>query len=297
MTQETDSQSYRGLPVKHSGAALGDAIVYLKKRMSGAEKSLDTGFSKLNKALTAGLDWNKIFTIAGMSGGGKSITLELIKENIIHLNSEVDFDVLSFDLEMPAQDQALRLLSNKLSLSREELLSLEEPLKLDKLMDIEASASELKDRPVYVVETPGTSSEIYSTIMDFIVTRKLAERQRGLIVTIDHILLTKGGTGEGEKEIIDNLCKMFVQLKKECINMKVKIIIMMLSQLNRDIESKERVLNPKIHYPNKNDLFAASSIYYSSDYVLVTHKPSLISGIDHFYGPPRGTKWPKGLPV
>ena len=31
--------------------------------------------------------------------------------------------------------------------------------------------------------------------------------------------------------------------------------------------------------------------------MLVTHKPSLISGIDHFYGPPRGTKWPKGLPV
>jgi replicative DNA helicase len=232
-----------------------------------------------------------------MSGGGKSITLELIKENIIHLNADEDFDILSFDLEMPAQDQALRLISNKLSISREQLLSLETPLE-DKLLETVLKSSEsIKNRPVYVVETPGTSTEIHSTIMDFVITRQLADRKRGLIVTIDHTLLTKGQAGEGEKEIIDNLCKMFVHLKKECINMKVKIIIIMLSQLNRDIESKERVLNSKLHYPSKNDLFAASSVYYSSDYVLVTHKPSLISGIDHFYGPPRGTQYPKGLPV
>ncbi len=232
-----------------------------------------------------------------MSGGGKSITLELLKENIITLNPEEEFDVLSFDLEMPSQDQALRLISNKFSLSRDTLLSVDTPLDDEIIEQIKTEIEALKSRPVYIVEVPGTSDEIYSTIMDFIITRQLASRNRGLIVTIDHTLLTKGKAGEGEKQIIDNLCKMFVQLKKECINMGVRIIIMMLSQFNRDIESKERILNPKLHYPMKNDLFAASSVYYSSDYVLVTHKPSLISGIDHFYGHPLGTKWPKGLPV
>lgn len=71
----------------------------------------------------------------------------------------------------------------------------------------------------------------------------------------------------------------------------------MLSQLNRDIESKDRVTNPLLHYPIKNDIFAASSVFYCSDYVLVSHKPSIVNGIDQFYGPPRNPQFPHGLPV
>jgi RecA/RadA recombinase len=37
---------------------------------------LKTGFKKLDKALLDGIEWNRILTIAALSGGGKSITLE-----------------------------------------------------------------------------------------------------------------------------------------------------------------------------------------------------------------------------
>lgn len=133
--------------------------------------------------------------------------------------------------------------------------------------------------------------------MDYISTRKLASTGRGLIVTLDHTLLTKGETTDNEKSIVDELSKMFVALKKESIRLGVKIIIIMLSQLNRDIESEKRVMNPLLHYPTKSDIFAASSVYYCSDYVLVSHKPSLVNGIQRYYGPPRGTKYSRGLPV
>ncbi len=133
--------------------------------------------------------------------------------------------------------------------------------------------------------------------MGYVETRKLAARNRGIIITLDHTLLTKGGTSDNEKSVVDELSKMFVALKKELIRLGVKVIIIMLSQLNRDIESEKRVMNPLLHYPNKNDIFAASSVYYCSDYVLVSHKPALINGIQRYYGPPRGTKYPRGLPV
>lgn len=114
---------------------------------------------------------------------------------------------------------------------------------------------------------------------------------------MDHTLLTKGESGDNEKSIVDELSKIFVALKKELIRLGVKIIIIMLSQLNRDIESEKRVMNPLLHYPTKNDIFASSSVFYCSDYVIVSHKPALINGIKIHYGPGRGTKYPKGLPV
>ena len=230
-----------------------------------------------------------------MSGGGKSITAELLKKNFIELN-EQKFDILSFSFEMPAVDDLSRLVSNKLSMDRETLYSAYSPISEENIVHVQEALSEISSTRVYVVEVPGSAHEIYDTIMDFFLTRNLVENDTGLIVTLDHTLLVSGKTDK-EKSIIDELYKMFVQLKKEIISMGGKIIIIPLSQLNREIENEKRVMNPKLHYPQKSDLFAASSAYYCSDYVLVIHKPSLINGISYNYGPQIGTTYPKGLPV
>lgn len=230
-----------------------------------------------------------------MSGGGKSITAELLQKNLIELNPEEKFDVLSFKFEMPAVDDISRLISNKVNLNREELYSAFEPLSKDRIESVKEALEEIKRQRVYISEVPGTSQEIYETIMDFIITRKCIELNTGIVVTLDHTLLITGKT-DNEKSIVDEFYKMLVRLKKEIISLGGKAIFIIISQLNRDIESEKRVINPKLHYPQKSDLFAASSAYYCSDYVLVVHKPSLVNGITT-YGPPRGTQYPKGLPI
>lgn len=231
-----------------------------------------------------------------MSGGGKSIMAEELKSNLLELNKDQSFDVLSFNFEMPSVDDVTRLISNDLSLDRETLYSAYEPMSESNKELVEKAVETIKQKPVYIVEVPGTPEEIYETIMDFMLTRKLIDNNRGLIVTLDHSLLVAGRTDK-EKVIVDELYKMLVQLKKEIIALGGKAIFIILSQLNRDIENKERIINPKLHYPQKSDLFAASSAYYCSDYVLVIHKPSLITGMGSHYGPQRGTEWPRGLPV
>lgn len=301
MSQEPltiEAESYRPvsrLPIRHISACVEDTLDIIEKRQRGEEKSLDTGFVSLNNALLGGLEWNRIFTIAGLSGGGKSITAELLKNNLIQKN-DVKFDVLSFNFEMPAVDDLSRLVSNKVNLNREELYSAYTPLSADNISKVKEALDTIAQQRVYISEVPGTAKEIYETIMDFILTRRLVENNIGLVVTLDHTLLITGRT-DNEKSIIDEFYKMLVQLKKEIISMGGRAIFIILSQLNRDIENEKRVMNPKLHYPQKSDLFAASSAYYCSDYVLVIHKPSLINGMPDTYGPKIGTQYPKGLPV
>ncbi len=51
-----------------------------------------------------------------------------------------------------------------------------------------------------------------------------------------------------------------------------------------------------MHYPSRNDLFGASSVFHTSDYVLISHRPATVIGMGDYYGRER-VGFPKGLPV
>jgi replicative DNA helicase len=127
----------------------------------------------------------------------------------------------------------------------------------------------------------GTVDEMQSTIYNFIESREVKERNVSVVITIDHIILTKGNQNEQEKSILDNLYRMLNRLKKQFASEGIKVLFVALSQLNRDIESAER-RNPKYHYPTRNDIFGASSVYNGSDYVMISHNPSTIDGIESY---------------
>jgi len=86
--------------------------------------------------------------------------------------------------------------------------------------------------------------------------------------------------GEGEREALDKLQKAFIELKK--VN---KTTIIQVTQMNRNIESIERINNPALHYPQRNDIFGSDFLYFASDYVMITHRPEIL-GIKA-YGPKR----------
>lgn len=52
--------------------------------------------------------------------------------------------------------------------------------------------------------------------------------------------------------------------------------IIQLSQMNRNIESTERIQNISMHYPMRTDIFGGDSVFQSSDYLMVLHRPELI---------------------
>ena len=283
------------LEFKHISTGVTKTLEYIDKRRKGEEKSLKTSFSKLNKVLLGGIDWFRIFTIAGSSGAGKSTILENLKRDFLTLN-DPDFDILSFEFEMRIEDQLSRSAAADTQLNIKEIYSATDALSDKEFERIKESLDDLKDKPLYYVDNVGSVSDIINTIIRFVDSHELEKKNRGIIVTIDHIILTKGRQGESEKDIIDNLMKSLVALKKLYASRGIRCLFITLSQLNRDIESVERIQNKNLNYPNKNDLFAASSVYYCSDYVLISHRPSTITGLGQWYGPQKNG-FPYGYPV
>jgi replicative DNA helicase len=140
---------------------------------------------------------------------------------------------------------------------------------------IKKHAERISKYPIYYVDSPGTVSEIQFTIKHFQETMAL---DKWLLVILDHTLLTRGNSGDKEREVLYELQKVFMEAKKIGIT-----TILQVSQMNREIESSERIANNYMHYPMRKDIFGGDSVFQASDYVVVLHRPELL-GIEK-YGP------------
>ena len=203
------------------------------------------------------------------------------------------FKILSFEFEMPSYEQITRNLSGRMKRSTSELYSKDTPIDDDTFSDIVNSAEEFKRAPVWTVDNVGTVDQVINTIEAF--ENNIVDEGDGLIVTIDHALLTSMKFGEDERKMLAHLYRSIVGLKKALIEKGIKCLFIILNQLNRGIETVERKNNPDYQYPNRNDLFGSNDIFMGSDYVLIIHKPAIL-GLD-IYGPPKGNAYPMGLPV
>lgn len=292
----TGKKSAKILPIKSMRQITAETTEYINGRKLGKIKSLKTSAERVNEAIMDGFDWNRIITIAGLSGSGKSTLCRQWIKDFIQLNPLEKFEVLSFQFEMLGIDEVARDLSSSSKISIKEMYSAGVVLEDDKQNRLNELLDKFSHYPISVVDTAGTVNDIKDTILYYFTENNLIENNIGLVVTIDHTLLVKPNEYEDEKVVIDNLMKTIVEIKKIVASAGGKILFFVLSQLNRNIESNDRILNSKLHYPNKNDLFGASSVYYSSDYVIIIHRPAIVEGLGNWYGPPK-KNFPQGLPV
>lgn len=252
-----------------------EAINYIAGRRDHSIVSLKTRWKKLNKQCMGGIEPNTIYTFAGVSGTGKSSMANLIQTDIIDENPKEDIIVLTFSLEMVGFRQVGRTLSNKLAMTTSQLYSSEKDLDDSTFDDVVKVSNELKKYPIYFVDTPGTSTQVEQTIISFYKTY-VEGKNKHFVIIYDHTLLTK--QVGSQLETIADLEKVFIQIKKLPLTSVIQI-----AQMNRNIESSERINNPSVHYPMRSDLSSSDAMFQASDYVLVLHRPE-IYGI-HEYGP------------
>ena len=257
--------SNNSLTFKHISHATNEAVQYIDDRRRGAIKSLKTKWKKFNYTAMGGIEVNTIYTIAGISGSGKSAFLNSLESDLFDLNTNIDFIVLSFSLEMLSFKQIGRKLSYKLKKTTSELYTVEEALSDSDFKKVEEESKKIRNYPIYYVDTPGTVSEIKNTIDVF---RELYAKNKWLIVDFDHVLLTKSTAGESERSTLVNLQRLFIEEKK--IGMTT---IIQLSQLNREIEEISRITNPSLHFPQRRDLAGSDAMFFASDYIIILHTP------------------------
>lgn len=270
------------LPHIHISKATDEILSYMDKRRSGTIKSLKTKWERFNNQCMGGIEPNSIYTFAGISGSGKSSFLNTLESDLFECNPEVDFVVLSFNFEMLSSRQVGRKLSNALNKTTQQLYSglSKENLTKEDMEEASKIANDIKKLPIYYVDLPGTVDEIRETILEF--SKLEFVKGKWLVITLDHTLLTKGRQGEKEREILANLQYMFMEVKKYNQN-----TIIQLSQMNREIESTDRLANSSMHFPTRRDIFGGESVFQASDYVIVLHRPELL--LLKSYGP---ANWP-----
>lgn len=274
---EVKSSNVYPLLYKHVFEHANEIDSYIDKRRKRNIKSLKTRWKKFNNICMGGIEPNVVYTIAGISGSGKSSFLSSLEVDLFDLNPDVDFVMLNFSLEMLGSRIIGRKLSYRLQKTTSELYSGgDKTLQDTDYNKVQDELKKIKQLPIYYVDNPGTVSEIRETIIRF------SEREgkgKWVIVTLDHTLLTKGGQGEDERITLSNLERMFIEMKKWG-----KITIIQLSQLNRNIESVDRINNRSMHFPMRTDLFGGEAVMQCSDYVVILHKPEAL-GIINAYGP------------
>lgn len=281
------------LSFRHISHPAIEAVDMIDRKRLGLDTSLKTPWAKLNNALMGGIEWNTIFTLGGISGSGKSAIQDEMETGFFELNpNETDMAVISFNFEMLSSRRVIRKLSKKMNMTVQQLFSAD-PATLSKAQIDEQTMQLIKHHaqgfhkfPIYYVDTPGTPGEITAT---FEYLRKdYLKQYKKFIILLDHTILTRRKNGEKENEMLGELQREFVFIKKQGAEKKLyDSIIIQTSQLNRDIEKTERIMSPSGQYPIRSDIFGGDAVYQASDYVMISHRPELLY-IDQ-YGP---EAWP-----
>lgn len=265
------------LPFRHISEVTVETLEYIDMRRKHEIEPLRTRWKKFNRVCNGGIEQGCVYTIVGASGSGKSSFANMLETDLISLNSNKDIIVLSFSFEMISSRQVGRKISNATGRTTSELYSAETDIKDDEFVRIAQEAEELSKYPIYYVDTAATVEQIESTIEYF--QQNLA-KDKWLIVILDHTLLVRGKSDESALIIIRDLQNCFINAKKVgCTS------IIQLSQMNRNIESPDRINNPACHYPMRSDISSADSIFQGSDVVIVIARPEILGFT--IYGPHR----------
>jgi replicative DNA helicase len=182
---------------------------------------------------------------------------------------------------MLSSRQIGRKLSYRMNRTTSDLYSSKNSLNDEEYKKAQTIAEEIKQIPIYYVDTPGSVENVRNTIIHF---SNNEGKGKWIVIILDHTLLTRGRLGESERETLSRLQYMFMEMKKYNQN-----TIIQLSQMNRDIESTERIANSYMHFPMRKDLFGGDSVMQASDYVVVMHRPEMLNIQDNEYGP---KNWP-----
>lgn len=270
-------QNYSNLKIRPISVVTDEAVNYIKARKDHVINSLATRWKKLNMCCMGGIEPNCVYTIAGISGSGKSSFANSLAADLIDFNPQENIIVLVFSLEMVGFRQIGRMFSNKLRKTTSYLYSSQEDLDDTTFEQVINVSNQIRNYPIYFIDDPGTPEQVDITIQAFY-SKYVKGQNKHFVIMYDHTLLTKR-IGSAI-ETLSALQEVFIRTKKLPLT-----TIIQLSQMNRRIEEPERINNPASHYPMRSDLSSSDSIFQASDYVLVIHRPEIL-GIQE-YGPNR----------
>lgn len=270
----------------HISQAYQAALDYMQKRKTGDIKSIKTPWSRMNQVTMDGFEWNNIIVIGGRPGSGKTMFTNLITRESFKLNPDQEFGVLDFQFEMIARTIAMRELSGAMKKTMKQLASCGDELSDDDIDTAIRYTQEHGKRNIWTIDKPMTVKEIEAKIEECI-----AKFNMPFIITLDHsVLVSKSSSEKDQFDTLHNLAKMMTRLKK------YPVMFIVLTQLNREVESIERQ-KPGTYgnYIFDSDIYGGDALLQHADIVLGINRPSKYNL--RVYGPEKYQVSPKHIVV
>ncbi|MDX1633485.1 MAG: replicative DNA helicase, partial [Marinobacter sp.] len=214
---------------------------------------LTTGFKDLDD-WTSGMQPADLIIVAGRPSMGKTTFAMNIVENALLSSGE---PILVFSMEMPADAIVMRMLSSLGRIDQTRMRSgrLEE----DDWPRLTSAVSLLKDKPLYIDDTPGLSpTEMRSR------ARRIARENNGRLglIMADYLQLMRvPGSNEGRTAEISEISRSLKGLAKE-----LSCPVVALSQLNRSLEQRPN------KRPVNSDLRESGAIEQDADVIMFVYR-------------------------
>lgn len=265
---DMENQKHSTLPIISSKQAAIDAIEKIETGRSGVQQGLYSRWDKVNELNMGAFRFGQQYIIAGMSGGGKSWILNMLRKDFLdkELNGAFTkpYRLIHFAFEMSAADEIIRTTSSKVQTSYADLISAYSRLSEEKYLEAKLFLEQSMEMDIDYVEITGTIQQVHDTIMHY---QGLYPEHR-LLISLDHTLLTEYHNEKSEVELISRLSGMMLQARKKITSMNI-----IIAQLNGDIEDIKRVTTPAMHFPIKKDIHGSKAVYRDADFVIVVHTP------------------------
>jgi replicative DNA helicase len=262
------------LPVSERDA-VRKAILKIKGRRKGEIKSLKSAWPKFNDAFCDGLEWRTITVVGARPGTGKTLFMEQLVSDIIEHNTDQEFRVLKFQLEMVDETSGVRKLSLKTGADYNTLMSKDRVLVDKAIYDkcIEYYDKSENNDLTNVVYDACTVDEMCATIHYEIEKYKKEDgTYMNMLVAIDHSALFRLSKGQKDKfDMLGSLGEALTMMKK-----KYPVAFVVLSQLNRNIDAPDRQRDGEYgNYVLDSDIYGSDALLQHADVVMGINKPSL----------------------
>ncbi|MCZ6616945.1 MAG: replicative DNA helicase, partial [Gammaproteobacteria bacterium] len=213
---------------------------------------LATGFDDLDKK-TAGLQSADLIIVAGRPSMGKTA---LAMNMVEHAIMEGEGTVLVFSMEMPSEQLVLRMLSSLGRIDQTRLRTGD--MHEDDWPRFTSAVSQLKDKPLYIDDTPALSPNDLRTR-----ARRVARECGGLgLIVVDYLQLMRGSTkAENRTNEISEISRSLKAIAKE-----LRCPLIAVSQLNRALESRTN------KRPLMADLRESGAIEQDADLILFIYR-------------------------
>ena len=242
------------------GKAIGTIENYFSRK--GVLNGLATGFPDLDR-MTDGLHGSEMIVIAARPSMGKtSIAMNIVE----HVVLEQKLPAAMFSLEMSAEALVLRMLC---SIARVNSRSIREGFMSETdFPKLTSAAGRLANAPLFIDD-----SAALSILQLRARARRLAQQHGIKLFVIDYLQLlhsTARRAQENRQQEISDISGGLKALEKE-----LKVPVLVLSQLNREPEKRERGVEPRL-----SDLRESGAIEQDADLVGLLYKPGKPGGDD-----------------